>query len=170
LPKPFFENAGSRGEKALDAPLYRAASNDADNVGHRNDHRLAPAQRLVAKFAAAMPLLEIESHAQLGNMLDSMTFYTIKEAVRRGDRLKLHLPDGEHIVEPHVLGRDRRGRTLLRAYHVRGPRGATTSGAWKVIDVGTVLRAVEIGQRFSTPRPGHNPDHPRMSGGVIESY
>lgn len=99
-----------------------------------------------------------------------MTFYTIKEAVRRGDRLKLHLADGEHIVEPHVLGRDRRGRTLLRAYQLRGPRGATTSGTWEVIDVGTVLHAVEVGQRFSKPRPGHNPDDPLMSGGVIESY
>ena len=99
-----------------------------------------------------------------------MTFYTIKEAVRRGDRLKLRLADGEHIVEPHVLGRDKRGRTLLRAYQLRGPRGATSDGTWKVIDVGTVLRAVEAGERFSSARPGHNPDHPLMSGGVIESY
>ena len=38
------------------------------------------------------------------------------------------------------------------------------------IDVGTVLRAVEVGERFSSARPGHNPDHPLMSGGVIESY
>jgi hypothetical protein len=99
-----------------------------------------------------------------------MTFYTIKEAVRRGDRLKLHLADGEHVVEPHVLGRDRRGRTLLRAYHLRGPQKGTSGGAWRVIDVGTVLRAVEAGERFSSARPGHNPDHPLMSGGVIESY
>jgi hypothetical protein len=99
-----------------------------------------------------------------------MTFYTIKEAVRRGDRLKLRLADGEHIVEPHVLGRDKRGRTLLRAYQLRGPRGATSNDSWKVIDVGTVLRATEAGQRFSSARPGHNPDHPLMSGGVIESY
>ena len=46
----------------------------------------------------------------------TMSFYTIKEAIRAGLRLKLSLPDGEHIVEPHVLGRDRRGKTLLRAY------------------------------------------------------
>jgi len=103
-------------------------------------------------------------------MVGAMTFYTIKEAVHRGDRLKLRLADGEHIVEPHVLGRDRRGRTLLRAYHVRGPRGATPGGAWKVIDVGTVLHAVELGQPFGNPRPGHNPNDPLMSGGIIESY
>lgn len=99
-----------------------------------------------------------------------MTFYTIKEAVRHGDRLKIRLADGEHIVEPHVLGRDKRGRTLLRAYQLRRPRGATSNGTWKVIDVGTVLHAVEAGERFSNARPGHNPDHPLMSGGVIESY
>ena len=103
-------------------------------------------------------------------MVGPMTFYTIKEAVRCGDRLKLRLADGEHVVEPHVLGRDRRGRTLLRAYQLHGPRGATGSGAWKVIDVGTVLQAVELGERFSSARPGHNPDDPLMSGGVIESY
>jgi hypothetical protein len=99
-----------------------------------------------------------------------MTFYTIKEAVRHGDRLRLRLADGEHIVEPHVLGRDKRGRTLLRAYQLRGPRGATSNGSWTVIDVRTVLRATEAGERFSSARPGHNPDHPLMSGGVIESY
>lgn len=99
-----------------------------------------------------------------------MTFYTIKEAVRRGDRLKLQLADGEHVVEPHLLGRDKRGRTLLRAYRLIGPRGAPIDGAWKVFDVRNVLRAVETGESFNSARPGHDPDDPVMNGGIIESY
>jgi hypothetical protein len=39
-----------------------------------------------------------------------MPFYTIKEAIRSGRRLKLSLAEGEYLVEPHVLGRNRGAR------------------------------------------------------------
>lgn len=51
------------------------------------------------------------------------SFYTIKEAIRGGPCLKLSLADGEYIVEPHLLDRNRKVDTLLRAYQIRGPHG-----------------------------------------------
>jgi hypothetical protein len=96
----------------------------------------------------------------------AMSFYTIKEAIRAGLRLKLSLPDGEHIVEPHVLGRDRRGKTLLRAYQVSGP--ADDGAPWKVFDLDRIEHAVENGGRFDHPRPGYRPNDRSMTGGIIE--
>jgi hypothetical protein len=95
-----------------------------------------------------------------------MTFYTIKEAIRAGSRLKLSLPGGERIVEPHVLGRDRRGKTLLRAWQVSGP--ADDGAPWKVFDLALIEHAVENGGRFEHPRPGYKPNDRSMSGGIIE--
>ena len=95
-----------------------------------------------------------------------MTFYTIKEAIRAGYRLKLSLPDGERIVEPHVLGRDRRGKTLLRAYQVSGP--ADDGALWKVFDVDCIEHAVEKGGRFDHPRPGYRPNDRSITGDIIE--
>lgn len=94
-----------------------------------------------------------------------MSFYTIKEAIRTGHRVRLYLAEGEYLVEPHVLGRDKHGRTLLRAYKLRGP-GPTAP--WKVFDLNRIQMAREVPARFRTPRSGYNPDDPAMSGGIIE--
>jgi predicted DNA-binding transcriptional regulator YafY len=96
-----------------------------------------------------------------------MPFYTIKEAIRDGRRLKLSLADGEYQVEPHVLGRDRRGRTLLRAFQVRGPAPATT---WKLFDLDNIQHAVELDERFEHPRQGYKANDPAMRGGILESF
>ena len=55
-------------------------------------------------------------------LLGLMSFYTIKEAIRGGLCLRLSLSNGDHVVEPHLLGRNLSGDTLLRAYQVRGPQ------------------------------------------------
>ena len=91
-----------------------------------------------------------------------MTFYTIKEAIRAGSRLRLSLPDGEHIVEPHVLGRDRRGKTLLRAYQVSGP--ADDGAPWKVFDLDRIEHAVEKGGRFDQPAAGIQAERSQHDG------
>jgi len=97
-----------------------------------------------------------------------MEFYTIKEAIRCGYHLRLCLAEGEYVVEPHVLGRNRSGKTLLRAYQLRGPDGTGKATPWKVFDVDRIQRAVESGERFDNPRPGYKPNHPTMKGGIIE--
>ena len=97
-----------------------------------------------------------------------MAFYTIKEAIREGRRLKLSLPDGEYKVEPHVLGRDRRGRTLLRAFQVGSPGRPATSAAWKLIDLDSIRHAVELEERFARPRQGYKANDPAMKGGILE--
>ena len=76
------------------------------------------------------------------------SFYTIKEAIRAGKRLKVRLSDGERIVEPHVLGRSRNGRTLMRAYQVHGPK--ERNGPWKLLDVARIEAAVETGAALPT--------------------
>src|SRR5262245_57879412 len=95
----------------------------------------------------------------------SMPFHTIKEAIRTGHRIRLSLAEGEYLVEPHVLGRNKKGRTLLRAFKLRGP-GPTAP--WKVFDLERIQNAKEVPARFHTPRPGYNPDDPAMSGEIIE--
>jgi hypothetical protein len=100
--------------------------------------------------------------------LNAMTFYTIKEAVRCGRRLRLFLAEGESLVEPHILGRSRSGQTLLRAYQVRGPDHAKQATPWKVFDLNSIERAVEADDRFCNPRPGYRPNDPAMRGGIIE--
>ena len=69
-------------------------------------------------------------------------------------------------MEPHVLGRNRRGKTLLRAYQLRGPRGARNARPW---NLDRIQHAVELGERFDDPRPGYKPNDPSMKGGIIES-
>ena len=49
-----------------------------------------------------------------------MPFYTIKEEIRGGTKVRIRLRGGERVVEPHLLGRNRRGDTLVRAYQVGG--------------------------------------------------
>jgi predicted DNA-binding transcriptional regulator YafY len=97
-----------------------------------------------------------------------MSFYTIKEAIRGGFRLRLSLRDGEHVVEPHVLGRNRNGHTLLRAFVLRGPRRLDDATGWKLFRLDRIDHAVETGDRFTGPRPRYKPDDPTMSGGIIE--
>jgi hypothetical protein len=97
-----------------------------------------------------------------------MSFYTIKEAIRTGYCLKLSLEGGECIVEPHVLGRNRRGDTLLRAYQVRGPGSRRKGTRWRLIRLDRIGHAVETGKRFKNARPGYKPYDPTMTGGIIE--
>ena len=97
-----------------------------------------------------------------------MSFYTIKEAIRSGHRLKLSLPEGEYVVEPHVLGRSRNGKTLLRAYQLRGSDSPSKATPWKLFDLDRVRHAVEAGDQFKNPRAGYKPNDPTMSGGIIE--
>jgi hypothetical protein len=99
-----------------------------------------------------------------------MAFYTIKEAIRSGQRLRLRLRDGEYLVEPHLLGRTRRGKTLLRAFQLRGPDRASSALSWKTFDLDAIEHAVEAGDRFQNPRPGYKPDDPSMNGGIIERF
>ena len=104
----------------------------------------------------------------MAGKLNPMTFYTIKEAIHCGRRLRLSLAEGEYLVEPHVLGRSRSGKTLLRAYQVRGPDRAKQATPWKVFDLNSIERVVEVDDLFSNPRPGYRPNDPTMSGGIIE--
>jgi hypothetical protein len=97
-----------------------------------------------------------------------MPFYTIKEAIRSGHRLRLWLAEGEYVVEPHVLGRNRGGKTLLRAFELHGPDRPNGATPWKLFDLDRIQRAVEAGERFRNPRPGYRPNDPTMKGGIIE--
>jgi len=97
-----------------------------------------------------------------------MSFYTIKEAIRSTHRLKLFLDDGDYLVEPHVLGRSRGGKTLLRAFQLRGPGRPAKATSWKVFDLESIHHAIEAEERFENPRPGYKPNDPSMNGGIIE--
>jgi hypothetical protein len=94
-----------------------------------------------------------------------MPLETIREAIRTGHRVRLSLVEGEYLVEPHVLGRTKKGKTLLRAFKLRGP-GSTAP--WKVFDLERIHSVRKMPARFRTPRAGYNPDDPAMSGGIIE--
>lgn len=65
-----------------------------------------------------------------------------------------------------MLGRNRAGRTLLRAFQVRGP--GRPGASWKVFDLDSIRHANEVPTRFHNPRPGYDPSDPAMSGGIIE--
>ena len=66
-----------------------------------------------------------------------MPFYTIKEAIRGGSKVRIRLRGGERVVEPHLLGRNRRGDTLVRAYQL-GSRGHAEG--WQILfHQGTVV-------------------------------
>jgi predicted DNA-binding transcriptional regulator YafY len=96
-----------------------------------------------------------------------MHFYTIKEAIRGGTKVRIRLRGRERVVEPHLLGRNRRGDTLVRAYQVGG-RGQAEG--WKLLRLEEIEQAVETGERFSNPRPGYRPRDRAMAGGIIESF
>lgn len=97
-----------------------------------------------------------------------MAFYTIKEAIRTSQRLKISLAEGEYLVEPCILGRDRRGKTLLRAFQLCGPDRAKNAGSWKLFDLERIHHAVEANERFQNPRPGYRPNDRAMNGGILE--
>jgi hypothetical protein len=94
-----------------------------------------------------------------------MHFYTIKEAIRDGLRVRVVLPDGECVVEPHLLGRNKRGDTLVRAYQVPG---SMRTGGWRLLRLEEIEQAVETGEKFAYPRPGYEPRDRLMAGGIIE--
>jgi len=66
----------------------------------------------------------------------------------------------------HVLNRS--GKTLLRAFQLRGPDRPKKATPWKVFDLDSIQHAVEAGERFRNPRPGYKPNDPTMNGGIIE--
>jgi hypothetical protein len=76
--------------------------------------------------------------------------------------------DGDIIVEPHTLGRDRNGRTLLRAFQLRGSKSGKNASPWRLIDLEHVQRAAEAGDHFNGPRAGYKPNDPCMTGSIIE--
>jgi hypothetical protein len=94
---------------------------------------------------------------------------THSEAIRCGHRLRLALVEGEYLAEPHVLGRNCRGKTLLRAYQLSGPAGTRRAISWRLFDLDRIQHAVESGERFDNPRPGYKPNDTSMKGGIIES-
>ena len=61
-------------------------------------------------------------------------------------------------------GRNKQGKTLLRAFKLRGPGPAAP---WQLFDLKGIRHAREVPARFRTPRPGYNPDDRAMSGGII---
>jgi hypothetical protein len=96
-----------------------------------------------------------------------MTFYTIKEAVRLGIKVRIRLPEGESVFEPHLLGRNRRGETLVRAWQVEGTSRAK---GWRLLRLTEIEQAVETGEKFTMPRPGYKPRDLAMPGGIIERF
>ena len=100
--------------------------------------------------------------------VDAMAFYTIKEAIRTATRLRLTVDDSDILVEPHMLGRNRKGRTLLRAFQVRRPGSSGNASPWRLIDLDHIQHAVEADAHFNGPRAGYNPEDPCMTGGIIE--
>jgi hypothetical protein len=109
----------------------------------------------------------VDSFGNTGQV-DLMAFYTIKEAIRTSTRLRLTVGDSDIVVEPHTLGRDRKGRTLLRAFQVNGSKSRKNASRWRLIDLEHVQRAVEAGDHFNGPRAGYKPKDPRMTGSIIE--
>jgi len=96
-----------------------------------------------------------------------MHFYTIKEAIRGGIKVRIRVPEGEGVAELHLLGRNRRGETLVRAYLVEGPRKLR---GWRLLRLAEIEQAVETGETFTMPRPGYKQRDPAMAGGIIESF
>jgi hypothetical protein len=72
------------------------------------------------------------------------------------------------VVLPDPIADSRSGKTLLRAYQLRGPGGTRKATPWKVFDLDRIQRAVESDERFDNPRPGYMPNDPSMKGGIIE--
>jgi predicted DNA-binding transcriptional regulator YafY len=96
-----------------------------------------------------------------------MHLYTIKEAIRGGTKVRIRLRGRERVVEPHLLGRNRRGDTLVRVYQVGG-RGHAEG--WRLLRLEEIEQAVETGERFANPRSGYQPRDRAMAGGIIESF
>lgn len=67
------------------------------------------------------------------------------------------------LVEPHLLGATAGGNALLSGWLRPGYSRSDPNGGWRTWRVDRITSAQVIDYRFDAPRPGYNPDDPRMA-------
>ena len=84
-----------------------------------------------------------------------------KDAIETGCCLELYFERYSMIVEPHAVGTDRFGRSLLLAFE-RCMDALPTLGQWLFLPLDKA-RMVEVsGYLSEAPRPGYRPDDSRF--------
>ena len=68
----------------------------------------------------------------------------------------------ERVIEPHLVGVNKAGNTILVAYQVSGGSESGEAPQWRQYDLANVDSCSVIGSTFKDPRPGYNAGDKRM--------
>jgi predicted DNA-binding transcriptional regulator YafY len=96
-------------------------------------------------------------------------FNTIRNAIDKKLVLKILArtageKDGafQRVVEPHLLGVNKAGNTILVAYQVSGGSVSGEAPQWRQYDLNNIDSCEAYGTKFKEPRPGYNAGDKRM--------
>ena len=94
---------------------------------------------------------------------------TLRTAIEKKLVLKIvSRTDGEkkathqRIVEPHLLGVNKAGNTILVAFQVSGGSESGEDPQWRQYDLNNIDSCAIMGTTFKEPRPGYNAGDKRM--------
>ena len=87
----------------------------------------------------------------------------ICSAIRARAVIQFYYDGGDRIVEPHCHGTSTAGNEVLRGYQTGGYSSSGKPVEWKMYDVSKISNIRQTGQRFSSNRPGYNPNDKGMS-------
>ena len=84
------------------------------------------------------------------------------DAIDRGCRLEIYYDDHSLVVEPHAVGFDRRGRTMLLAWECSDSADGH-SGEWLFLTLDEAREVDVSGYLAQSPRMGFVRDDPRFA-------
>jgi predicted DNA-binding transcriptional regulator YafY len=68
----------------------------------------------------------------------------------------------QRIIEPHLVGVNKTGNTILVAYQVSGGSVSGEAPQWRQYDLNHIDSCESQGTKFKEPRPGYNAGDKRM--------
>ena len=92
-----------------------------------------------------------------GQIIQSIQNMTMLDCIYDGHTRK---------IEPHLCGRSKTGRILLRCFQIEGSSTSGTNFGWKLFDLKKIHSLRVTDEQFFYPRPQYNPDDSAM----IEIY
>jgi len=87
-----------------------------------------------------------------------MSTDTICDAIRDRTVLSIVYKDERRTIEPHIIGYDKNGTLVLKAYQTSG----TGTEKWRSFHVAKIRGLSITEARFPGPRPGYTRDDPMI--------
>jgi predicted DNA-binding transcriptional regulator YafY len=93
-------------------------------------------------------------------MKDADKARTLAAAIDEKRRLQIDYDGTQRVFEPHTLGADSSGETMVCGYQVRGASRSGHSSGWKTLRLARIENISALSEHFHHPRTEYQRDDP----------